>query len=320
MNRPLSFASLNAFLLPWLITFFNNGASALNQKERADRIASFLKSKDVVALQEVWGSQVYTLQSGLEATHSVPKQYKSTNLWGWLANLLDGILFWIYSMGGLWLAHRKDSKELWSARHVFAVSETKSKKGVSATLLDVDSYWPGKTLLVFNTHLDPHNNDSKWKQINEIHLFISKCINDINAERRNGKLSVDLNHCGVILVGDFNIDTGSRLYGNLISLMKVRDFFKEAKEKNSKDSKQDGTVVTNSYDTFANSLASLNHGGQGSYAGRLDFIFGLDFYFGSSWNQKFMELEVKECNIVKQTKGQELSDHYPVECILVPKE
>jgi hypothetical protein len=49
------------------------------------------------------------------------------------------------------------------------VSETKSKKGVTAALLDMGQRWgEGCYLLFLNTHLDPMNTDSKIAQIREI--------------------------------------------------------------------------------------------------------------------------------------------------------
>jgi endonuclease/exonuclease/phosphatase family metal-dependent hydrolase len=54
-------------------------------------------------------------------------------------------------------------------RHTFSVSETKSKKGVTAALLDMSYRWgQGRHLLFLNTHLDPMNPDSKIAQVREL--------------------------------------------------------------------------------------------------------------------------------------------------------
>jgi hypothetical protein len=53
-------------------------------------------------------------------------------------------------------------------RHTFSVSETRSRKGATAALLDMSKRWgEGRYLLFLNAHLDPMNPDSKLAQIRE---------------------------------------------------------------------------------------------------------------------------------------------------------
>lgn len=67
------------------------------------------------------------------------------------------------------------------------------------------------------------------------------------------------------------------------------------------------------FDPSENSLAT-------GRPGRLDFVFGLDHYFGSSWHQNFMKLRVVDCRVERQGKGAELSDHFPVVVNIRPDE
>lgn len=61
-DKGVRIVSLNCFLIPYLLTFRNTESanSRLNQSERAQRIGSFVASKDLVILQEVWGRYYFS--------------------------------------------------------------------------------------------------------------------------------------------------------------------------------------------------------------------------------------------------------------------
>ena len=56
-KKSISLVNLNCFLIPYALTFRNaeSANSRLNQFERAKRITEFVKNKDLIVLQEVWG-------------------------------------------------------------------------------------------------------------------------------------------------------------------------------------------------------------------------------------------------------------------------
>jgi endonuclease/exonuclease/phosphatase family metal-dependent hydrolase len=48
---------------------------------------------------------------------------------------------------------------------------------------------------------------------------------------------------------------------------------------------------------------------------RIDFVFGIDSFA----EVEFMKLKAEEFKIVKQERGKELSDHWPLSVHLLPK-
>ena len=133
------------------------------------------------------------------------------------------------------------------SKHTFAVSRSKSKKGVEATLWDVPQWWSSddcnsnsnsnsdgnggiqgndnkqrhKRLLVFNTHLDPWHVANRRKQIREIFDFIEDTLQsienvDVSISEED---SYDWSQTGVMVVGDFNIKAGSEEYWETLKLL-----------------------------------------------------------------------------------------------------
>eukprot|EP00534_Pseudo-nitzschia_fraudulenta_P004479 CAMPEP_0201136810 /NCGR_PEP_ID=MMETSP0850-20130426/55080_1 /ASSEMBLY_ACC=CAM_ASM_000622 /TAXON_ID=183588 /ORGANISM="Pseudo-nitzschia fraudulenta, Strain WWA7" /LENGTH=275 /DNA_ID=CAMNT_0047408135 /DNA_START=321 /DNA_END=1148 /DNA_ORIENTATION=- len=138
------------------------------------------------------------------------------------------------------------------SKHTFAVSRSRSNKGVEATLWDVPQWSSGedssssnmdeistgntgkninpqrqhKRLLVFNTHLDPWHPSNRKKQIGEILGFIEATLQSIeiavptasrDAEDNivgddQDRETYDWSETGVLLVGDLNIKAGSKEY------------------------------------------------------------------------------------------------------------
>jgi hypothetical protein len=115
VQKGVRIVSLNCFLIPYLLTFRNNESanSRLNQSERAQRIGSFVASKDLIILQEVWGryyflpvftnliliiSQLNLLQQAVQKSHNVlpgSESYKDT-VYGnsYFSNFLDSVNYW----------------------------------------------------------------------------------------------------------------------------------------------------------------------------------------------------------------------------------
>jgi len=306
-HKAVSIVSLNCFLIPYLFTFktHESALSRLDQYQRAQRIANFIADKEVIVLQEVWGSQVYTIQQSVSYSHEVIPGFESTNLFGYFANVFDSVKYWWYQTGGLWASYKKDIPLLYHDRHVFSVSETKSQKGVQTILLNMKSYWPDKYFLVFNTHLDPLHVENKRKQLQEIHNFMEYTINEIKTKPfYNDKF---FENCSVILVGDFNIPSISSEYQKMFDIIKGRDLYKEYFTKFQKEEEC-------TFDGGENSL--IVH----SYKARIDYIFSFDSFSLSNEEIKFMPLIVHDFKIATQPKGEELSDHWPLVIQVSPQQ
>ena len=201
------------------------------------------------------------------------------------------------------------------------------------------------SLLVFNTHLDPssHNNENRALQIKEILQFMKETFqaidenydcDDVNNNNNNGWRS----RTGVLLVGDFNIKANSMEYHETFLPLCLQrqdddchdgwnDFFRDDKDNTNEEE-----------ETYArtNSLAVCPE----EY-GRIDYIFGISKFTTKSTipetttpmqrgdenineevrNQHlyFLPLKCQHKRKLKQPRGQELSDHYPLLIELVPK-
>lgn len=117
------------------------------------------------------------------SNHKLIPGYESTNMLriSFLENLCNSVYSFYQHYGGLWSAHSPSLPLLFHSRATFTISETSSKKGIQCFLLDMNSHWPNKKLLVFNTHLDPMNRQYQREQIRQIAQFMKLTfeVNDV---------------------------------------------------------------------------------------------------------------------------------------------
>lgn len=220
--------------------------------------------------------------------------------------LLDTMYFFWIKTGGLYDFASPSMTCLYRRKHTFSVSQTKSNKGVEATLWDVPQ-WRNqdtesknqenqKRLLVFNTHLDAYHHAvaNRRAQIGEILDFMEdtmQSIEKVEASTMKGReddsisvLSADnressrfnWSHTAVLVVGDFNIKAGSKEYWETLEFVESRLASTTSNGDNAwKDffaSVDDTDINDEDQHTYAlqNSLAL----DQNAY-GRIDYIFGI---------------------------------------------
>lgn len=101
----------NTYLLPSAMVALTAGnKTCTNQHIRAGLIGVEAQRHDIVALQEVWGSQVDKLDAALRPTHQIAEGCESSGAWwglGMTASVLDTLRFYYNQNGGLWFAQSK---------------------------------------------------------------------------------------------------------------------------------------------------------------------------------------------------------------------
>lgn len=220
------------------------------------------EAPDIVMLQEMWGGGQRALERALTSPSPLPSpplKY-ALPLWQrswWGLTLVDTAAQFMAKRGGLWYAFKTRGEEAFSPssavrevkgsaavgssaisypfRHTFSFSNSKSKKGVCVTKFtrhfvasNDDSSREGnahpttKTLLVFNTHLDPTNeNRGIERQLVELGDTIRQVV---SAEARAAhQRTADISSTtatlpfAAVIVGDFNITPSDSLYTRLLS-------------------------------------------------------------------------------------------------------
>lgn len=184
-------------------------------------------------------------------------------------------------------------------KHTFTKSRSKSQKGVEATLWRNIIAWEGRfDLLVFNTHLDPWSLENRKQQTKEIEEFMIMVVSTIHEEQKR--------KTGVLVMGDFNIKAHEmKEYESTFTSRGWKDLFLPSSI--GIDKRRDMHPVH----TYAeeNELACCPE----DY-GRIDYIFSVDEING----QKFLPLQCLSNDVLKQTRGEELSDHYPLAIEVIP--
>eukprot|EP01061_Rhynchopus_euleeides_P008603 TRINITY_DN1774_c1_g1_i1.p1 TRINITY_DN1774_c1_g1~~TRINITY_DN1774_c1_g1_i1.p1 ORF type:complete len:442 (+),score=128.85 TRINITY_DN1774_c1_g1_i1:86-1327(+) len=290
--------TFNAYLIPgWLVD--SNNATCTRQAERATRAGELVAQRaDVACLQEMWGSSVGCFEAAtLRSMEVVPPAQR-----GYGVTLLDTLAYFARQTGGLYATARSAYPMLHHRSEKFASSNTKSQKGVSLAVLDVSLMFPeAPYLAVFNTHLDPTNeNGSQERQIRQLNGFIGRCVGQHIPE---GVPGFSLGGCAVLITGDMNINSnageGSPVYAALVGgrsaegqVLSVRDVHREWV----------GGGHTTTYCSRENSLATWGVGE------RLDYILAVDSVNGTP----AARVSVRSVEVLKQPAGQELSDHWPV--------
>ena len=220
---------------------------------------------DLCFFQEVWGSGIQELtktsdysspprRSSLLSTiydnNNVLKSLGFESLVGTAKELIDTLYFHLQKTGGLYDFSRLSMTCRYRSKHSFAVSRSRSNKGVEATLWDIPQWYSSdsdngndnaeqtkRRLLVFNTHLDPWHVPNRRAQIREIFDFIENTLQAIeNASQSTAAETTrhssfykgdeqtsneyDWSHTGVLVVGDFNIKAGSKEYWETLEYLK----------------------------------------------------------------------------------------------------
>ena len=158
--RSLRFLTYNTYLIPgWFVNRFNS--SCLRQAERADAIGKLVvdNNVDVVFFQEVWGSNTDKLERRLTAGSNCSRLAILPGYESWGGTWIDTLVRTVAPRGGLYGAYRSSFVLTYLQHQTFSFSNSRSRKGVLAALLDIRSHsWNGvESLLVFCTHLDPTN-------------------------------------------------------------------------------------------------------------------------------------------------------------------
>jgi hypothetical protein len=304
---PLVVVSLNTYLVP---RQFNKNRNTVSE-ERATRIRQFLRDKQLCFLQEVWGSSFENLvDHDIHNTPAgrVPIVFAFSLLKKKLPQFLIDTLHtgYLYGSGGLYDLSAKlgehTVKCMYRRKHTFSISQSRSLKGVEATLWTIPQWGDHRQLLVFNTHLDPSTKgtENRRTQVTEILDFMAQTFDELSNQGADNETGVplcptqDWSSTGVLVMGDFNIKASSDEYQQTLKRHEWTDYFLGVEQH-----------------TYAkeNSLAF-----SASAWGRIDYIFGVH-RFGK---YTFLPLLCLEKSIPIPDVGQELSDHYPLVVQLVP--
>lgn len=292
-------ASFNAYLIS---KQFNNNRETFPE-QRATKIRDFVLGNDLCFLQEVWGAGLaeLTIRTGTERRQlSIPPHRSPWTIFGvgsgFLLEMLNTLNLHVQKTGGLYDFSNPNVTCINRIKHTFTKSQSKSYKGVEATMWKTPQWEGGnKTLLVFNTHLDPSNTLNRRHQIYEIIEFVDRTMSTMEREKGQNEQH-DWSQTGVLVVGDFNIRADSEEYGEvLLNNEGWRDFF--AGEKQHTYASQNSLV---------NCLAAC---------GRIDYIFGIESF---GYTRKFMKLKVVSRSIQREPVGMESSDHYALIVDLLP--
>ena len=340
---PLKLVSLNAYLIS---KEFNRNRIT-HPNERANRIKSFVRNKDLCFLQEVWGPGLVNLID--EGNHNFPPgrgpyfSFSSSFAKSILPQfLVDAAHSWrLYGCGGLYdlsafsSEQRQSAKCVYRSKHTFTVSQSRSLKGIEASLWNIPHWGNALQLLVFNTHLDPSWKGAKNRpnQIDEILEFMAHTMDDLDKQTtiivksdlktKQGISIADWpSRTGVLLLGDFNIKASSVEYQQLLQRKEWKDFFQGMEQYTYAESNS-LVPCSNLFESNTNSkennhkidsIEDANSGREEDY-GRIDFIFGV----ARLGKRNFLPLQCLSRSIEIQDEGQELSDHYPLVLELVPE-
>eukprot|EP00533_Pseudo-nitzschia_delicatissima_P006868 CAMPEP_0116081928 /NCGR_PEP_ID=MMETSP0327-20121206/2463_1 /TAXON_ID=44447 /ORGANISM="Pseudo-nitzschia delicatissima, Strain B596" /LENGTH=390 /DNA_ID=CAMNT_0003572705 /DNA_START=216 /DNA_END=1388 /DNA_ORIENTATION=+ len=239
--------------------------SSNDQDHRHEENQSIKTNPDLCFFQEVWGSGIQELTKTSDYSSSprrnslfsttvednkIIKMLGFESLVGTVKELMDTLHFHWQKTGGLYDFSRPSVTCWYRNKHTFAVSRSRSNKGVEATLWDIPQWCSShsdngndnteqskRRLLVFNTHLDPWHVANRRRQIREIFDFIENTLQAIEnmspstaventlqsslykGDERNPN-GYDWSQTGVLVVGDFNIKAGSKEYWETLEYVK----------------------------------------------------------------------------------------------------
>ncbi|ORX41706.1 hypothetical protein BCR36DRAFT_587817 [Piromyces finnis] len=335
--KEFTLSTLNTYLIPSYWTKFKT-----NPIGRALKISEFYNKyqPDVIMMQEVWGVGIPEINSQLKENYSTffdnRKDFKKPAL----NTAYNVSLNFVTKTGGLYYAQKPDIKLIWTDRETYNVSATRSQKGIRGHLYCMNEFFNNKTkiidetennnettekdeaskyLVVFNTHLDAFDNKNKVIQLEQARKYIEKTlyqtIPDILSKQIEESEKKVLPQVGVILVGDWNIPAHHQLYkSHLVKLLgeetePMVDFY--TKHYQMEDDKD------HTYDV-KNSLVTVKWA-----KGRIDYIFGLNSLNkklilqseeknNRELNYELVPLKCLKYDIIRQEKGKEMTDHWPI--------
>jgi endonuclease/exonuclease/phosphatase family metal-dependent hydrolase len=278
----------NTYLIPAMSVNADN-ASCQQQDERAAALgrAILASQADVVMLQECWGAGQGSLERELTRRFDVGVFCRS-----WFSvTLLDSIAQFVMARGGLYFAHDKTTvtNVTEAARGNVAVwctfknSKTRSKKGAMCVRYKRQSMPSGADLLVFNTHLDPTNEDDvQLRQLAELADFVRQCVAD------------NTGPVGCVLVGDFNFRRSDPQHHQMFEIMRERGVLL-------------GDLLASSDDRNKHTYSDRNPLVMWPTSrGRIDHIFSIDRVGDKSLSSVTLVSDKVRSDIV-------VSDHYPFE-------
>ena len=329
-HKPVKVITQNAFQIPWFTSTYNKianristpvehdtrGDNCRDQEIRATRLIEEIKDYDIVALQEMWGSNMDTIFNAMrEQGLKMPDVLTSHIVSGRMAEYYNHKSVITKQIGGLFFGTK--TPIIWYRHHRFVndTSEQYLSKGVGFALLDMNEFWEDKYLLVCNVHMfsahKTEDRDERQKQRNEINEEFIK----IHKEELF-PLGFSWENCGVILMGTFNTPYFRYdRHGRTTEYLKLTcDFAPRA------GATQDFYIQLHpdcqrihTYDFVNNRY--FDHTFRDD-AGRVDYILGLSSIpreNGARTN--VMVLEATECEILKDD---ECSDHFAVVASLRP--
>jgi len=335
--KEFTLSTLNTYLIPSYWTKFKT-----NPVGRALKISEFYNKHqpDIIMLQEVWGVGIPEINSKLKENYSTIFDNRKDLKKPLLNTAFNTVLNFVTQTGGLYYAQKPDIKLLWTDRETYNISATHSQKGIRSHLYSMDEFFRNSTkiidetqnanepleenvsskyLLVFNTHLDAFDNKNKIIQLQQARKYIEKTLYQtvpdilklqIEASEKKNKPEL-----GVILVGDWNIPAHHQLYkSHLLKLL-------------GEDSEPMVDFYTHHYDMeddkdhtydVKNSLVTVKWA-----KGRIDYIFGLNSLNkkliekseednNREFNYKLVPLKCLKYDIIRQERGEEMTDHWPI--------
>eukprot|EP01137_Pigoraptor_chileana_P021848 Opistho-2@86054 len=332
-DRSATIFSCNTYLIPWFSVEYYvrknpeiSIESCKDQTVRAERIGKAASQFDIVALQEMWGSDADVVEGSIKDSHSIVERNKShfgVLGTGWFATAFNAYNFNKLRNGGLYFASRHALPVVWERHLNFAANagEEGIFKSLSIVLVNMDALWPKKHLLILNTHLhspqpygDSEQRRAQRKEVRDALIAIQE-----EEKYPDGFL---WSSCGVMYMGDFNTACHKReipeeytaeyleTLTSFVPSMPLRDLYLETNP--------DCRKFT--YDGAGNQYVSKKSQDDSA---RLDYIFAADAIpsrpssAGSSASsgdgfRRVMRLENEGCNILYPPPGEEFSDHHPV--------
>jgi hypothetical protein len=335
--KEFSLSTLNTYLIPSFWSKFKT-----NPIGRALKISEFYNKHqpDFIMLQEVWGVGIPELNSNLKENYSTIFDNRKDLKKPLLNTAFNTVLNFVTKTGGLYYAQKPDIKLLWTDRETYKVSATHSQKGIRGHLYSMDEFFYNSTkiidetqnaneppeknttsryLLVFNTHLDAFDNKNKIIQLQQARKYIEKTLYQTVPDILKQQIEIFKKkikpEVGVILVGDWNIPAHHQLYqSHLLKLLgedtePLVDFYTQHYDlEDDKD---------HTYDV-KNSLVTVKWA-----KGRIDYIFGLNSLNkklieqseennSREFNYKLVPLKCHKYDIIRQKRGEEMTDHWPI--------
>jgi endonuclease/exonuclease/phosphatase family metal-dependent hydrolase len=332
-NIPVNIITLNTFQLPWFVSTYNklfgrisvidNGESNCTDQEiRARLLIDRINGYDIVALQEMWGSNLDSVYAAMKEQYEMPEKLTKGISSGRMSEFYNHKAVMTEQTGGLFFGTK--APMIWYRHHRFEYDygEEMLSKGVGFALLDMNEYWEGKYLLVCNVHMFSNNK-------NEDRIERQKQRDEINAEfvamhtEELYPLGFNWDNCGVIMVGTLNtsyyrLDRSGRAmeYHKLMADFAPRagatqDFFMQ---------KHPDQPRAQTFDFIHNKYVISTLGDD---AGRVDYILGIgSIPRGNGMRTNTMTLEATECDIIRpdreRPRRDECSDHFAVYAKLRP--